>query len=417
MSTVGMAQPGGAPRMPVPVASLEYARPETSDWHEGWNADVIATRELERQLQEQGEDAFQLVFRTELSPPGQPGRGIIRVYRREAWNAYLNEAMRWQHFALQAANTPWPALGGAIPLTASQMQSLQGAFSTPGIVKAPEEVPEDTTMLKLANRFKVGCDPEFAVLDRNGNLITTRIGGRHEQLGSDHSGRVVELRPTAAKSTYTLLRRLKTLLDAPALEPFRKYRWKAGAIASRHPMLLTLGGHVHLDTLQFTKKKYWGDQMISVLDEIKNAQLADTLDRVTLNLERLDLLPRAEAVERRRGGNYGTLGDWRTSPGSEQGGVEDHFEYRTMSSWLYSPATTMISLTAAKLAAIDPALTMDVLPQKGASFERLVRFFEAFKGKDADADRVLEKLVEAPRKVLRPDETADFKERWKVLPC
>jgi len=258
----------------------------------------------------------------------------------------------------------------------------------------------DMPATKLANTFLVGCDPEM-VLVKNGAIVNVANDMRHEgEVGWDHGGYVVELRPKPAKSTFTLTKRIHTLLkEHPKLVKYESEKWKSGAVfnGTGGRQQVTLGGHVHLDIpsrIPHNSNRFYYE-----------AYYTPALDRVTKYFEELDLLPKMESYQRRENGDYGMFGDVRTN--------DNRLEYRTMASWRFDPETTFLCLTGAKLAGVDPELTLDTLKLKNICFSNLEEWFQAFKTKDADAQRVCEEVLSKGQKGLVADPEKDVKEVWK----
>lgn len=284
----------------------------------------------------------------------------------------------------------------------------------------------------LVNNFLVGCDPEFLVADKNGdgvylNTLTAYINYTFPpQVGVDHGGWVVELRPPPAKGTYALVRRIQRLLRSPRLREYEGFSWLAGAMRKgRAPTRPTccqgecdnwtafydamdrwddglgdmpLGGHIHLDI------RPW-DVHEGVADNWPELR---ALDGYTLLLEALDILPSEECADRRRHGHYGEYGDYHAD--------KNRLEYRTMCSWLFHPKVTMLCLTGAKLAAAEPNAVRELI-NGDSSLRTLKRMFEAFATRDTNARRVVERILEPATRARdlqwRPDQ--DFREHWRTL--
>lgn len=246
-------------------------------------------------------------------------------------------------------------------------------------------------MRKFANSFEVGCDPEFVVLYKsNGALRNVQDLGQGP-VGWDHSGHCAEIRPEKARGTWTLIKRMQELLTKyPKLASVRDgFKWRAGALFESGSTRICLGGHVHFD-IHATKFP------VSALD---------ALDKVTCVLERTDILPTVECGKRRALGHYGSFGQIRTDT------PDKHVEYRTMASWLYDPWIAFLSLTAAKLAVVSPESALSAI-KKADDRDELYRFLEVFRGKDINADRLLEKLGRSTKWLdAKPDQ--DLKEAWE----
>lgn len=281
--------------------------------------------------------------------------------------------------------------------------------------KTLQPLGEDDVPAKLINNWLVGCDPEFVVMDKNGRVVNTDgILPHTGVVGWDHSGDVVEIRPEPAHGTYALVKRLqKEIIGNPHLAKLSEYKWRAGAYVRARvtrlnsERILTLGGHVHID--QPPADGHGEDQE-------RHDLRIQALDRVTDWMEKLDVLPSKECGERRNDptairNHYGQWSDWRVS-GNE--GSRRRMEYRTMCSWLFDPKVTYLALTLAKIAAAQPQLTIEGLKKGQHSWEKLGGWLEAYRFRDANVRRALEKMWEGkkPPKV-NPD--CNFRERWTEL--
>lgn len=248
----------------------------------------------------------------------------------------------------------------------------------------------------FVNTFLVGCDPEVAVLGQDGEpMVINTLIRKDGQVGYDHGGRVLEFRPKPYKGTYTLVKELKKLVEqARTTTKLGDYKWKAGAVvrgSNRHD---TLGGHVWID--------------LSPYATVHNKRI-QSLDKVTELLERLEILPRQDCITRRRG-SYGKFGDVRILDGNRP-----RFEYRTMPSWMFSPQVAFACLTLCKLVAAEPDSGELIQPEK-ASAEQLLEFLRAFKGKDRNAARLLERVISSKTSLrnLQADPGADVREAWEA---
>jgi hypothetical protein len=296
------------------------------------------------------------------------------------------------------------------------------AKTTPSPVS--KEEPDDMKE-KLVNNFLVGCDPEFAILGADGFAFNVEGVIPHDgEVGYDHSGLVVEIRPKPAHGAYNIVKSLrKTINSNELLMKLSDKKWRSGGIVkskrrggvpareghANGETPLTLGGHVHFGI----KPPVAGVEENHVL-RIK------ALDRVTKYLEKLDILPEAESEVRRKEGAkayngtvYAQWGDWR--PAGERG-REDHIEYRTMASWLFDPKVAFACITASKLAASSPQLALDTLKARNISFEAFKNFVELYRFKDCNARRLLERLLDTGGlKSIHGDPESDFKNNWKEL--
>jgi len=318
----------------------------------------------------------------------------------------------------------------------------------------------------LLNDFLLGCDPEFVGLGRGGTHIPLQQffhDRGNNRIGVDHNGAVGELRPEAAKSAATIVRRLAGLINDPLIQNL-DMKLRAGAYvelpgALRRPFI-TLGGHVHLDMAPFelktAKRKYkrlratadggragniWDGVLMSndepadvwrargyELDEEEREEVVErkesprlrqmlkALDAFTERLESLDILPRNESERRREDSEYGQFSQYRT-PTSDR--IKYRTEYRTMASWLYSPKVAMLCLTGAKLAAQFPIEFIQLLQGPMYRLRRLQSTFDEFKSRDSDAATVASFLepcrLNNVTKLLGADPDVDIKLPWKQV--
>lgn len=269
------------------------------------------------------------------------------------------------------------------------------------VAQEPEDlVSEEDKGVKVVNEFLIGCDPEFVVIKDGAHFNVRGVMNAAGPIGWDHNGQVVEIRPRPAKSAFTLSKHLGDLIKLLNLGD----KHKAGAYFNDNGVEYTLGGHIHLD-LPFGRVEYSERQRIVALDE------------VTYRLEELDVLSKTEMPLRRTRGKaiiraigsgtpYGAFGDVKASNDGRR------TEYRTMCSWLYSPVTTFLALTSAKLAATHPAETLTHFAFQPATKAKLRGFFELFQGKDVDAKRAVEMIFERNRNITR-DPDVDIVKAWE----
>lgn len=285
--------------------------------------------------------------------------------------------------------------GNGTQLAANYQKLYDGLTSIapkPKLIEEVEEVPGRKA--RLVNPFLVGCDPEF-VTTHNGRRCNVNDHLPHEGVvGWDHNGRIAEIRPNPSRGVYRLIKTMqKVLLEEPTLQTLAHRRWRAGALYTDGDSTESLGGHIHID-IPWDKK----------------GEPVKALDALTRKLEALDILPKDESTQRRTHGGFGRYGDVRPGGGAGDGGYR--VEYRTMASWLFNPAIAFVCLSGAKLAAHAPDSAMVAL--KGpASYKQLIKFFELFQGKDDNADRVLERVLD--RGNLKADPDADVRKAWERL--
>jgi len=288
------------------------------------------------------------------------------------------------------------------------LDNLVNAVHQRGVRPAPIVVEEPDEEGAMLNDFRVGCDPEFILLNGDGRTSDASLYFPHfGPIGYDHGGRVAELRPDPGKGVYSIVKRIQGLINHPKVKEANK-RLRAGAICNHD----SLGGHVHFGFNCFAEKPQHG---YSINPEMvgggrfneRGAKVTKALDTLTKTLERLDILPKNECARRRDNGQgYGRYGDVRDCNG--------HMEYRTMASWLYDPKVAFLCLTAAKLAAVDPEGTLEAL-KRCDDFATFEHWLNQYKGKDLNAARASEKLLDKGLRYIQVDPDVDFRERWERL--
>jgi hypothetical protein len=243
--------------------------------------------------------------------------------------------------------------------------------------------------MPLVNPFRIGADPEFAIVSGGHLMRATFPNDNFVPWGIDHGGYVVEPHPKPELSVRQLIENLKVSFNDFASRPHPEGKWLAGPVVTMQERIQCLGGHVHIDQPRCSQ-----------------AQMT-ALDLFTQHLEKLDILPGKGCEERRNRGDYGLWSDIRNEHG--------HYEYRTPCSWLFSQRVTKICLLGIKLTAVDAAAPKEVLgdPTK-ASKTKLRAFFERFKGKDDDVDWLLNTAVLSKNLNVKHDR--DLKDVWRVEP-
>lgn len=264
------------------------------------------------------------------------------------------------------------------------------------------QLPDLEEENQMLNDFKVGCDPEFVLLNGQGKRVDADevFPNYADPIGCDHNGRLVEFHPEPTKGVLLIVQKIRQLIQDPRLAG---YKLRAGAVCNGD----TLGGHVHFGFNSFINRcNGLGTREGCVLND-RGKEVTKALDTVTKALEHLDILPKNECLARRgHAHGYGRYGDVRDCNG--------HMEYRTMASWLYDPKVAFLCLTAAKLAAVDPEGTVEML-KNCDSFATLEKWIAQYKSKDMNAARASEKLMEKGLRHLQVDPEVDFKGRWERL--
>ncbi|MBH5317805.1 hypothetical protein I6N90_08310 [Paenibacillus sp. GSMTC-2017] len=257
------------------------------------------------------------------------------------------------------------------------------------------------------SRILIGADPEFVLLMPSGKVApASRFfgAGASGAAGADAMlvGRrllypVAELRPAPAESPAALAANVRRLLARAAVKiSDPTLRWVAGAMPVPG---LALGGHIHISGAPLTGR------LLRMLDSCVAYPLALVED----------------PAGRGRRPRYGALGDFRPQP---HGG----FEYRTLPSWLVSPAAAKGAFALALLCARE-ALQIGRIPAQEE------RYAEAYYSGDrtelascldmiasaisatesyAALAAYIEPLFEAARRGKTWDESVDIRTKWRL---
>lgn len=256
-------------------------------------------------------------------------------------------------------------------------------------------------------RILLGADPEFALLMPTGKIApASRFfgAGAGGAAGSDAvlAGRrllypVAELRPRPAESPTALARNVRRLMLAAA-DKVRDpaLRWVAGGMPVPG---LALGGHIHISGAPLTGR------LLRLLDSCAAYPLAMVED----------------PAGRARRPRYGFLGDFRLQP---HGG----FEYRTLPSWLVSPAAAKAAFALALLCARE-AFSMPRIPASEERYRAAYYAGDATElagglddisaavsqcGSYPALARYIEPLFESARAGKTWNEQDDFRVKWRI---
>lgn len=190
---------------------------------------------------------------------------------------------------------------------------------------------------RLVNHFKLGADPEFVFMNKNGEVeYATHLGLKAGlAIGADNNGRLAELRPKPSKFALKVVASLyaELLFLVQTMPEINKYTLYASPFAGKD----ALGGHVHFGRWKKTRV----------------AEVA-ALDMSMILLEQAGTFDWARQKERLRNQNgiYGKYGDFR---------VQGHgYEYRTYPSYLGEAKYAHLYITLAKLAVHNPKLFTNV---------------------------------------------------------
>ncbi|MFC0332678.1 hypothetical protein ACFOLF_01820 [Paenibacillus sepulcri] len=254
----------------------------------------------------------------------------------------------------------------------------------------------------------LGADPEFLLLGSGGKVISAaRYLEGGQGAGCDAvliGGRVrypvAELRPEPASTVMGLAGNIRRLLGQAAVritDP--TLRWSAGGMPVRG---FALGGHIHLSGVRMTGR------LLRQLDSY-----------VALPLAMVE-----SPAEHARRPRYGFLGDFRMQP---HGG----FEYRTLPSWLHSPAAAKAVFALSLLCARESA-RLSYRPSEEAEIaaayykgdRELLRtrclepLAKAMAGTPAyrELKVYIEPLLEAARRGSIWDVSTDIRQKWRIAP-
>ncbi|TBL80186.1 putative amidoligase domain-containing protein [Paenibacillus thalictri] len=255
----------------------------------------------------------------------------------------------------------------------------------------------------------IGMDPEFLLRDHAGEVVfASQFMDKEGKAGCDSivlpdRSKVyplVELRPLPSPDIRELIINLQRTMQLAARKiGDSSLEWLAGGMPVKG---FPLGGHIHFGNVQL------------------NVHLLRALD----NYVALPLLLLEDVTTGQRRPKYGFLGDFRRKSSLR-------FEYRTLPSWILSPAVTKGTLALAKLVATH-YLELTRLPLQYADVQ--VSYYNGDKAALRDIVTGLWGELEALpsyaqyRAYLEPfkklvmdmkswDEQVDFRKRWKITPA
>jgi hypothetical protein len=259
----------------------------------------------------------------------------------------------------------------------------------------PNLTPKFSLTPRLANRFKLGADPEFYFSEAHtqqpiaANALNFRTG---EAFGADLNGRLAEVRPQPSCSALAVVASLKsTLRWIPIQTPeTSNLTWSTGAFAHRDGM----GGHIH-----FGRKRQSRPVEIQALDFLAN-------------WGNKYFFSAASVRARQTHTNYGRLSDVRQQAYG--------YEYRTFPSWLASPYLAFFMLTAAKLVVLSPQLFLDSMRYVPATYDtnplatNFIRFLTYFQALDDDACLLKALILARGYPLASQDAEFDFRRAWGI---
>jgi hypothetical protein len=209
--------------------------------------------------------------------------------------------------------------------------------------------------------IQIGCDPEFLLIkgntriDSSVNKVTANGG-----IGSDHNGRVGELRPkhghpkNVTENICSLIRILKSDLELQRENNVKMIGGGGGGTAyMSRSFSESIGGHIHISGLNFDYNQIHYNKQFS--------STCSKEDKLILALDffigrRMTRIPGGK----RASSNYGKPADVRQQDWG--------FEYRTPPSWLCEPKLTESTLALAYLIAQiwseNPTIFDELLSQR-----------------------------------------------------
>jgi hypothetical protein len=232
------------------------------------------------------------------------------------------------------------------------------------LLRRTKPAPISLKAPRLVNKFKLGCDPEFALETTSGRFVeASTIGLRiHDAFGCDGSGGPVELRAYPSKFAVEVVASLLNTLRLLAMHNVAARecpRWLTGGYALHR----SLGGHMHFGRRLSNK-------------DPKRSKEFQALDDLSCILHQIGYLP--GQATRIWSGGYGMLGDIRDQ--------KHGFEYRVFPSWLHTPWFAHMMLTLGKLTVREPEVWKDCFTAKWHEVvERIERLFKAYRYMDDDA--------------------------------
>jgi hypothetical protein len=298
----------------------------------------------------------------------------------------------------------------------------------------------------VINPWLLGADPEWAVLtppdlvvpNTGANAVnTTKAAG---SIGSDHAGRVWELRPAPSPSAYVVATNIWKLLRQQELDKLEQFKWKSGALGAKkhqtipgqpqslqawvqyysqpqfgnsaaHAMAMAQQSHqLQLAQQQQAQPDTLGGHVHYGISQLNTAQ-RQALSSVTLGLLNLDILPREENSKRLQitsalEHKYGHLND----PDAVRD-CQGHVEYRCAPSWLDRPGQALAALTTYKLAGARPSSVE--WPSEKAMKAGFLDWLADLSQLDVDA-WILSRFIEARGfDEVQADPNSDFKARWR----
>lgn len=179
-------------------------------------------------------------------------------------------------------------------------------------------------------KITLGCDPELVCTVDGAFVDASDYFSQYAPMGTDGCSSIAEIRPGYSESPVDLTAKIWKILGK-AYEKYPELDYYAG----HYHFGYAIGGHIHFGALDPVNLKIL--KHIAINDIVKNLDVVFT----TLGLVLDDAEQRANRIRC----GYGGSTAFRT---------QSHgFEYRSPGSWLLSPAMTLITLSLAKVIAVN----------------------------------------------------------------
>lgn len=249
--------------------------------------------------------------------------------------------------------------------------------------------------------FKIGCDPEFGLLDEKSKLVVPDLPNTNI-VGLDGSGVIAEIRPKENEDPKVVVKNIKSALQDITFQKVINCKWKAGNMAGRHP----IGGHIHFGIREFIDKKSSvtpDDEvdfnLYNKFEYICNKFITKPLDHYLACY--MSLIEDAREARVRQKRQYGQLSNIRTPAHG--------IEYRTLGSWLISPEISEAVLSLAKV------IMYEIVNNDLKSMDNIWArdFAEAFHLRDKDKIKTL--YIEIKSKIQSCELYGDFKKKFEIL--
>lgn len=317
--------------------------------------------------------------------------------------------------------------------------------------KPIDAYPPANLLKDVINPWMLGADPEFAVLTppdvvvANSGQNSVQTQSNEGAIGSDHNGRVWELRPAPSPSAYVVTLNLWKLLCKQEMNKLEKFKWKSGALGGKKNVNSVPGqptslqgwmqyysnpglvgylssAQIMLHAQQAMQQQQQAQVAQAALDTLGghvhfgcaglNSAQRIALNAVTTGLLNLDILPHKENTRRLELSANAEYKYGHFDGGDATRDCNGHIEYRCPPSWLDKPGQALMALTCFKLAAARPSSVK--WPKEFALKEGLFEWLDALaQAPDIDAYSVMRYITSHGLGAVQADPASDFKPRWR----